>query len=64
MGVDLTKNLLIGRTKILFAFIDKQSMLTNNGCFYNPQDDGRHTIIFDNITLIQQLTLKGTLPSF
>ena len=25
------KNLLIGRTKILFAFIYRQSMLTNNG---------------------------------
>ena len=28
----LTKN-LIGRTKILFAFIYKQSKLTSNGCY-------------------------------
>ena len=33
MGFDFDrKNLLIDRTKILFAFIYKQSILTNNGC--------------------------------
>ena len=29
----LTKNLLIGRTKILLAFIYKQSILADNGCY-------------------------------
>ena len=32
-ALTLTKNLLIGRIKVLFAFVYKQSMLTSSGCY-------------------------------
>ena len=32
-ALTLTKNLLIGRIKVLFAFVYKQSKLTSSGCY-------------------------------